>query len=193
MDEVREEFQNTETTYDTAPEAEPVRTPRRPSVWQDLLFLVLKIATIGLAFLLMFTFMFGLIRYQEPSMIPSIKDGDLVVFYRYTKAGYMPRDVVAMEFNGKKNVRRVVATAGDVVDITEDGLVINGALQQETDIYRKTERYKEGVDLPLTVPEGKVFVLADDRVGSADSRIYGPVSIEETLGKVMTVIRRRNF
>jgi signal peptidase I len=87
----------------------------------------------------------------------------------------------------------VVATAGDVVDINEDGLVINGALQQEPRIHEATERYEEGVIFPLTVPEGHVFVLAASRTDATDSRIYGPVEIEDTLGKVMTVIRQRNI
>ena len=164
-----------------------------PSVWRDLLLLLLKIASIALVFVLLFTFLFGLIRIQEPWMAPAVKDGDLVVFYRYTKSGYLSRDVVVLEIRGKRQVRRVIATAGDTVDITEDGLLINGALQNEEEIYHKTERYMEGVEFPLTVPEGQVFVLADSRAGVMDSRIYGCVKLEDTLGKVMAVIRRRNI
>jgi signal peptidase I len=165
---------------------------RRP-VWKDLLFLLVKVISIALIFILLFTFLFGIIRYQEPSMAPSIKDGDLVLYYRYTKAGYLPQDVIALEYNGRRQTRRVVATAGDTVDITADGLVVNGALQQEPEIYQKTERYQDSVDFPLTVPEGQVFVLSDSRTGATDSRIYGCVKIEDTLGKVMTVIRRRGI
>ena len=73
------------------------------------------------------------------------------------------------------------------------GLLINGSLQQEQEIYQKTERYQEGGEFPLTVPEGQVFVLGDSRSGATDSRIYGSVEIEDTLGKVMTVIRRRSI
>jgi signal peptidase I len=90
-------------------------------------------------------------------------------------------------------VRRVVATAGDSVDIVEAGLVVNGALQQEPEILNKTERYQDGVDFPLTVPEGQIFVLSDSRNGANDSRIFGCVRIEDTFGKVMTVIRRRSI
>ena len=165
---------------------------REPSIWRDLLFLLLKIAAIALAFVLLFTFVFGLTQSKDPTMAPAVKDGDLVLFYRYTKSGYMARDAIVLEIKGKKQVRRVVATAGDTVDITEDGLLINGALQMEEDIYRKTQRYEKGASFPLTVPEGQVFVLGDSRIGVADSRIYGCVKIENTLGKVMAVIRRRN-
>jgi len=165
----------------------------RPSLWKDLLLLLLKIVAITLAFVLLFTFLFGAIRYQDPAMGPAIKDGDLVIFNRYTPSGYLQHDAVALEVDGQKQVRRVIATEGDTVDITEDGLFINGALQQERGIYEKTERYEEGVNFPVTVPRGQIFVLGDSREGATDSRIYGTVKVEDTLGKVMTVIRLRGI
>ena len=165
----------------------------RPSALKDLLFLLAKIVSIALIFTLLFTFLFGFIRYGEPYMAPAVKDGDLVLFYRYTKSGYQTQDAVALDVKGKRQVRRVVAKAGDTVDITDDGLIVNGALQQEPNIYQKTERYEEGIDFPLTVPEGEIFVLGDNRAGATDSRIYGCVKIEDTLGKVMAVIRRRSI
>ena len=162
-------------------------------MWKDLLSLLLKIGVIALIFLLLFTFPFGIMRYEEPSMAPTIKDGDLVLFYRFTNDDYISQDVIVLEYKGHKQARRVVATAGDRVDITEDGLVINGAPQQELEIYQKTERYQDGESFPLTVPEGQVFVLSDSRRGATDSRIYGCVEIDDTLGKVMALIRRRSI
>ena len=162
------------------------------SVWEELMFLILKIIFIILTFVLLFTFLYGAIRYPEPSMNPAVKDGDLVLYYRYTR-DYLSQDVIVLNHNGYKQVRRVIATAGDIVDITEEGLIINGALQQEPEIYQRTQKYHEGEHFPLTVPSGEVFVLADSRAGATDSRIYGCVRIEDTLGKVMTVIRRRSI
>ena len=162
-------------------------------IWKDLLYLFIKIAAIALVFTLVFTFLFGIVRYQEPSMAPAIKDGDLAIFYRHNKSSYQPRNVIAVERGGRTQIRRVIATAGDVVDITDEGLTINGALQQEQEIYQKTERYQDGVIFPLTVPEGEVFVLSDSRTGAEDSRVYGCVKVEDTLGKIMTVIRRRGI
>ena len=160
---------------------------------KDLLALFLKIISIVLVFVLLFTFLFGIVRYRDPSMAPAVKDGDLVIFHRYNSAGYRPQDAVVLRFNGQIQVRRVVAMAGDTVDITESGLVINGALQQELEIYQKTERYEAGVDFPLTVPEGQVFLLGDSRRDATDSRIYGCVNWKDTYGKVMAVIRRRSI
>ena len=169
------------------------KKPKQNPVWKDILFLILKIAAIVLTFVLLFTFLFGIIRYQDPAMEPAIKDGDLVIYYRNNRGGYLPQDVIVIKYKGKEQVRRVIATAGDTVDITEEGLVLNGALQQELSIYQKTQRYQDGVSFPLTVPQGEVFVLGDNRTNSIDSRIYGCVKVKDTIGKVMTIIRRRGI
>lgn len=154
--------------------------------------LLLKILLIAGIFVLIFTFVFGLYRNEDISMAPAVKDGDLVVFYRLDKE-YVSSDAIVLEWQGRKQVRRVVAVAGDTVDVTEDGLMINGALQQERDIYEQTHRYTEGIDFPVTVGEGEIFVLGDGRENSTDSRIYGPVKIRDTLGKLMSLIRRRGI
>ena len=171
----------------------PSQVPKKLPLWKELVYLLTKVLLITLTFALLSTFLFGFIRYQDPSMDPAIKDGDLVIFYRYIRSGYLPQDAVALEYKGQKQVRRVVATAGDEVDISEDGLMVNGAIQQEPGIYQKTERYQDGVDFPLIVPEGHVFVLGDFRVDATDSRVYGCVEIDKTLGKVMTILRRRSI
>lgn len=161
-------------------------------LWKDILFLLVKIAAIGLAFLLLFTFMYGLMQGPDASMKPAIRDGDLVLYYRLDKQ-YAQGDVLLLEFEGAVQIRRVVATAGDTVDISESGLIVNGAIQQETDIYEQTQRYVEGVDFPITLGENQVFVLADARDGATDSRVYGAVDVGDTLGKVITILRRRNI
>ncbi|MBE7718741.1 MAG: signal peptidase I [Lacrimispora celerecrescens] len=163
-----------------------------PSLLMEILFLLAKIAAVLLVMLLGFTFMFGLCRNVDASMTPAVKDGDLVIFYRLDK-NYVADDTLVLEFEGKKQVRRVIATAGDIVDITEEGLFINGALQQETKIYVPTQRYEVGAEFPLTVREGQVFVLGDSRVNATDSRIYGAVDFKDTLGKVITILRRRDI
>ncbi len=163
-----------------------------PSLLKELLFLLAKIVAISIAFLLLFTFMFGAYRNADASMSPSVKDGDLVIFYRLDK-NYVAQDTLVLKFEGKMQVRRVIATAGDTVDINENGLVINGAPQQETAIHEPTYRYDSGVEFPITLKEGQVFVLGDSRVNVTDSRIYGAVEIKDTLGKVMTILRRRNI
>lgn len=170
----------------------PAVNKMQPSLLMDIGFLFLKIILIILVLAVIFTFMFGLYRNTDSSMAPSIKDGDLIIFYRLDK-DYAARDTVVLEFEGERQVRRVAAAAGDTVDITEDGLFINGALQQEEEIYMPTERYDNGVTFPITLSEGQIFVLGDRRENAADSRVYGAVEVKDTLGKVMLIVRRRNI
>jgi signal peptidase I len=125
-------------------------------------------------------------------MTPAVKDGDLVMFYRLDKE-YAAGDLTILSYQGEREVRRVVAIAGDTVDITKEGLLINGAIQQELNIYEETPRYAEGIDFPLTVGEGSVFVLGDSRENATDSRIYGAVRASDTEGTVVAIVRRRGL
>jgi signal peptidase I len=165
---------------------------RSSPLLRDLLGLLAKIAVIAAIALLIFTLIYGLHRNMDPDMAPAVKDGDLVVFYRLDK-NYAAGDLLELNFEGKRQVRRVVAIEGDEVDITENGLVVNGAIQQEREIFEETQRYEGGTPLPVTLGEGEVFVLGDSRDNATDSRVYGPVKAEDTHGSVIAVIRRRNL
>ena len=179
-------------TVDSRPAHRARERPRMPALLKDILLLLLKIAAIIAAFALAFTFLYGLHRNTDASMSPAVSDGDLVLFYRLDKT-YAPGDALLLEHQGRKQVRRVVATAGDTVDITGDGLMVNGALQQELGIHQQTQRYAEGATFPLTVGEGQVFVLGDARENATDSRIYGAVDVTDTLGKAIAILRQRNI
>ena len=162
------------------------------SVWYDLGMLGLKIAVIAVIIVVLFTFFYGLHYNTEPGMNPAVKDGDLVLYYRLSK-DFNARDLALVYFQGEVQVRRVVAKAGDIIDITEQGLIINGALQLESEIYETTELFFDGPDFPMTLGADEVFVLGDSRENAADSRLYGAIHKEDTLGKVITILRRRNL
>ena len=161
-------------------------------VMRDLTALLIKLVLILLVVVIGFTFLFGAYRNADPGMVPSVKDGDLVFYYRLDKF-YHSGDVLVAKYNDRMITLRVVAVAGDVVDINENGLYINGSLQYEQNTYEKTYRFEEGVDFPLTVGEGEVFVLGDAREHAADSRVFGPIKISDTYGKVMAIFRRRSI
>ena len=170
-------------------------TRRPPSIWRELAGLGLKIAAIVAAFGLVVSFVFGLARNSDADMVPAVHDGDIVVFYRLDKA-YAVGDLIVLDAGSGRQapqIRRVVAVAGDTVDITAAGLVVNGSVQEEAAIYQPTRRYDSPVTFPLTVGAGQVFVLGDARNNATDSRVYGAVDIHDTLGTVVTVIRRWGF
>lgn len=160
------------------------------TIKQDVVLLLLKMAFIVLTIFLVFTFLYGIVRINDLSMKPAIRDGDLAIYYRLDKY-YVAGDVAAFEDDGRTTTGRVAAVAGDTVDITKDGLKINGALQVSQDIYFGTTQYKDGVNFPLTVGEGQIFVLGDNRPQATDSRIYGCINISDVKGKVIAIIRTR--
>lgn len=162
------------------------------SVAQDIVQLLLKIAFIVLAVFLIFTFLYGIVRINDVSMKPAIKDGDLVIYYRLDKR-FISGDVAVFEDDGRTTTGRVVAVAGDTVDITKNGLKINGAEQISQDIYYDTTQFKDGVDFPVTVGNGQVFILGDNRPQASDSRIYGCIDIKDVKGKVIAIIRSRGI
>ena len=180
------------TAQHSAAPAAPVKPANGPSVGREFGTLIIKIAVAALAAVALFTFVYGFQRNLEPGMEPAVKDGDLILFYRLDK-NYAIDDLLILKFRGETQIRRVVAKAGDVVDITKDGLIINGDLQQEPDIYQKTERYQHGISFPVKVGPDQVFVLGDARADATDSRVYGPVNTKDTSGMVFGLLRRRGL
>lgn len=161
-------------------------------LWKDFLYLGIKIAVIILIIWGIFTFIFGAFRYNSNDMYPSLKSGDLVFTYRLDK-DYISGDVVALNHDGKIIVGRVVGLSGDTVNITEEGLSVNDILLSEPNITGETRRYAEGIDFPITLSENQVFLLCDNRENATDSRIYGPISVKDSLGTVIMFLRRRGI
>lgn len=168
------------------------KTTPNNSFAHDLLLLAGQIAAIVLGAVVVFSFVFGLMRVTDPSMEPRFIDGDLVLFYRLDKR-YDARDVAVFEHDGMLTSGRVIAVGGDTVNIDSRGLIVNGAYQQEPGITDETTQVADGVTFPLTVPEGAVFLLGDNRDEAVDSRIVGCVPTDQTLGKVIGMFRRRGF
>lgn len=165
---------------------------KQSSVKEELLFLIAKIGIVIVLLLILLVFVFGIYRCGDNSMLPALKNGDLAIFYRLQKQ-YQASDVVVVKKEEDQQIRRIVAQAGDEVDITKDGLKVNGYLQQENEIYTETMPYVEGISFPITLKEDEYFVLGDNRTNAKDSRIYGVVKKDEIKGILITLLRRRGF
>lgn len=162
------------------------------SLKEDILFLMLKLLIFLVLIAVLVFFVFGICRCSDNMMSPAFKDGDLAIYYRLQKE-FHPSDTVIIEKDGETQIRRIIAKSGDSVEITADGLKINGYLQQETGIYTETLPYTEGISFPITLEENEYFVLGDNRSGAKDSRIYGAIKKEEIKGTVITLLRHRGF
>lgn len=80
-------------------------------------------------------------------------------------------------------IKRVVAVEGDIVDIRDGNLYINGIVEDNPQIRGETHAYD--LELPMEVPENKVFVLGDNREFSLDSRHLGFIDLGQVKGKAV--------
>ena len=95
---------------------------------------------------------------------------------------------------GTRYFGRVVAAEGDVVNISDTGsLIVNGTTQGGEILFPTERRENDGMEYPLRVPEGCVYVLGDYRTNTRDSRDFGPIPLEIVEGKVITILRRRGL
>lgn len=143
--------------------------------------------------LLVFSLLFRVVIVSGPSMNSTLVDGDWLlllgnVMYREPQHGDI---IVASKDNfddGKPIIKRVIATEGQVVDIDfAAGIVyVDGEALDEPYTLTATN-LDEGVNFPLTVEEGCLFVMGDNRNWSKDSRSpeIGLVDKREILGKAL--------
>lgn len=144
----------------------------------------LTVAAAVLAALMVFVF--GISRIQGNSMAPAYRNGDIVWFVRSGNHLHRGTAVAVGMPQGDRYIKRIVAVPGDTVDIRDGRLYVNGAAAKEPYARGRTEKNPDGLMIyPYTLPEGKYFVLGDNRRHSADSRTFGPVSAAQIQGKIL--------
>lgn len=128
-------------------------------------------------------------RVYGTSMLPNYHEGNVVivekVFYKNSEPEY--NDIVVIDYVDDKAdetsiIKRVVGIGGDHIEIKDNQLYRNGEVVKEDYI----KEYMHTDDLSVDIPEGKVFVLGDNRNVSLDSRSIGYVDFkEDVVGKVI--------
>lgn len=126
-------------------------------------------------------------NFSEP------KRGDIIILNKVTQKDGMLDNILdeteklykslTGEVDKNTLVKRVIGIPGDEIDIRDGFLYLNG--QKLDELYVKGSTYKRNVTLPTTVPEGKVFVLGDNREHSSDSRDLGFIEDSQIEGKVL--------
>lgn len=156
-----------------------------------------------------FTFVIRMMGVDGHSMLNTLQHGDrLLVVNSMLYHDYKYGDIVILRKNGVFDddpiVKRVIAVEGQTVDIDfAEGIVYVDGEALEEDYIREPTYTAEGTEFPLTVPEGSIFVMGDNRNGSSDSRDYrlGTVDTRYVIGKAAFLIfpgpdydtEKRNF
>lgn len=145
----------------------------------------LSLIVVAAVAILVAVLLLPILRIYGKSMNGTLDSGDIVVSIKSSdlKTG----DVVAFYYNNNILVKRVIANPGEWVDIDKDGNVyVNNVKLEEP--YIEEKAYGEtNIELPYQVPEGKIFVMGDNRLVSIDSRntSIGCISEEQIVGKIV--------
>lgn len=176
--------------------AEPVIDPLKGA--KDLYALIHDFAYVLAFVAVMFIFVLRLVTVDGNSMKQTLFHGDYVALESSFLCGgeYEQGDIVVAvppNFADGKSpiVKRVIATAGQTVyiDFAKGTVEVDGVVLEENYVNSLTTLY-EGVNFPVTVPEGCVFLMGDNRNDSRDSRDpdIGMVDTRYILGKVVSLV-----
>lgn len=184
-----------ESPSEKTEEKERKAAPRKesPRGRMELYDWVQCIVTAILFGILIFIFVGRVIGVEGSSMLNTLRNDDKVVM---SNLFYTPKygDIVVLRTEGFGDtplVKRVIAVAGETIDIdfNTGDVMIDGNVIKE-DYIRELTKSALDFNGPVTVPQGFVFVMGDNRNESTDSRsnLVGLVDTREILGKVLFVL-----
>ena len=165
---------------------EPVESTARFDLGFELYWWVRSVAYAVVIITLLFVFVVRLMGVEGESMVPTLLDNDhLIVLNAPLVRSYKQGDIVIARkesFSRTPIVKRVIAVGGQTVDInfSEGSVYVDGVLLEEDYINDRTYTF-EGTMFPLTVEEGSVFLMGDNRNVSSDSRDYRVGTVDERL------------
>ena len=165
-----------------------LREEKRKQARRTRLITSAEFAALIVLLIVIFYILMGISTVDGDSMYPTLHNQDKVVYLRRVsqyQAGYI---VVLNRPNGDEFVKRIVATAGDTVNIQSGKLYVNGKETEFKESLGDTMWMADDVEYPVELGESEVFVLGDNREISEDSRIFGPVNTRDIAGKLLFYI-----
>ena len=146
---------------------------------------IYTLVTVAAAAILVATLWLPVLQTYGSSMTPTLNDGDII--FSLKTSSFETGDIISFYYNNKILVKRVIASAGDWVDIDSEGNVSVNDIPIEEPYLSDKALGDCNITLPYQVPDGKVFVMGDHRSTSVDSRntAVGCVAQEQIVGKIM--------
>ena len=169
-------------------EGELKRTKYNRRYLRTLRSTVFSLVLVVAAAVIIAVLLLPVLQISGSSMENTLVDGDMVISLNDGK--YKTGDVIGFYYNNVVLIKRVIATSGDWVDIAEDGTVkVNGVELDEPYVTEKALG-ECNITLPYQVPQGKCFVLGDNRTTSIDSRntAVGCISNDVVVGRLLARI-----
>lgn len=144
-----------------------------------------SLAVVAAVAVLVATLWMPVLQITGSSMEPTLNDNELVLTVKTDS--FEPGDIVAFYYNNKILIKRVIATAGQHVDIQEDGTVLVDGVPLDEPYIKEKSKGECNIELPYQVGDGRIFVMGDDRPISIDSRTtaVGTIGSEKVLGRVL--------
>lgn len=157
-----------------------------PSSARRVLLEVIETIVLALVLFVAINFLTARIRVDGSSMEPNFHDGDYVIVNRlaYQLGDIQRGDVIVFPYPLDPEddyIKRVIGLPGDHVAIYGSVVYVNG--QPLTEPYIADQARSDLAE--LIVPEGYVYVMGDNRNQSSDSRSWGPLNIEDIIGKAV--------
>ena len=148
------------------------------NIFKELLPYVIIIIVV----VLIRTFIVTPVKVDGTSMVPTLKDKEILMLKKYDHS-FERFDIVVFDYNGRRLIKRVIGLPGEYVEYRDGILYIDGEKVEESfHTNTKTKDFKlEDINLN-EVPENTYFVMGDNRGNSTDSRIIGVVSKSQIKG-----------
>jgi len=156
------------------------------------------------------TFVVQAFKIPSGSMLPTLQIGDHLLVNKFSygvklpvtgtvlfsRSGPARGDVVVFRFPRDRSldyIKRVIGIGGDTIEVRDKQVFVNGEKVADPHAHFTSHEIMSAAGGPkdnfgpVTVPEGKIFVMGDNRDNSYDSRFWGFVDLRDVLGKAFII------
>lgn len=148
---------------------------------------VVSLAIAVIVAMLFQTYVYAQSEVQNVSMQNTLVAGQRLIEDKWSYQFHEPRHGDIVIINGPESdvrlVKRVIALPGDVIDIQNGEVFLNGEQLEEP--YVKGQTFEGEVEVPFTVGAEQLFVMGDNREHSLDSRALGPIARSSIEGRAV--------